>query len=88
MKALTLPLFYLLSLLFCGQAYSADEVILSVAAKGCCNNADKKEYSRAQLQALPQASVTTTTPGPRAPMSIAASCSRRCSIPSASLPTR
>ncbi len=33
MKALTLPLFYLLSLLFCGQTYSADEVILSVTAR-------------------------------------------------------
>lgn len=67
MKALTLPLFYLLSLLFCSQAYSADEVILSVAAKGCCNNAGKMEYRRAQLQALPQASVTTTTPWTKGP---------------------
>jgi hypothetical protein len=42
--------------------FAADETILTVTAKGCCSGAGSQTFTLAQLDALPQTTVVTTTP--------------------------
>ncbi len=44
------------------SALAADAVILTVTAKGCCSGAGSQTFTLAQLDALPQTTVVTTTP--------------------------
>ena len=52
----------LLCLAGLSAASAADGVILTVTAKGCCAGAGSQTFTLAQLDALPQTTVVTTTP--------------------------
>ena len=54
----------LLALLSCLvlPAQAADSIILTVKAAGCCASKGEQTFTLAQLEALPQTTVTTTTP--------------------------
>ncbi len=43
-------------------AQAADSIILTVKAAGCCANKGEQTFTLAQLDALPQTTVTTITP--------------------------
>lgn len=43
-------------------AHAADSIILTVKAAGCCANKGEQTFTLAQLDALPQTTVTTITP--------------------------
>lgn len=65
MKTLLATLFCMMPLLLSGHVHSADDaadIVLKISGKDCCNHNGKMEYTRQQLLALPQTSVTTTTP--------------------------